>query len=256
MAIILGGNGVDAAVAVGPNIVTNGLVFYTDPATSDSLITKNSVPLAQDIEVENVLNLVGTGSLDVSSASFIVPTYTTGSRGTLFTGKGDNTTNNTRLLFTPDINIGTTGTVDIWVKPVTSTNGRQWLYGLTSGTSNTVILNLALGTTLTIATDDRNYNSLLVSLSKNEWYNIVLVYNGANSKIYINGQEHPATSGATNTWWKGTTIPNYTINMLGASPDAGFSGDGYLGPLKLYNRNLSTQEVLQNYTAMKSRYTI
>ena len=256
MAIVLGGDGVDAALAIGPSIVVDRLLFYTDAANSDSLITKNKAPLVQNVEIENVLNLVGAGSLDVSSANYIVPTYSTGSRGTLFTGTGGSSTDNTILSINPDINIGTTGTIDIWASPLPG--GGRWVYGLTAGRGNTFLLDLTLGTTtLSIGTDDRNYNNQIVSLSKNKWYNIVLVFNGPNSKLYVNGQESPATSGANQSWWTGTgAIPNYTVTTVGYPLASLYSGDGYLGPFRLYSKNLSSQEVLQNYNAMKSRYTI
>jgi len=252
MAVILGGSGIDAEVVVGPNIATDGLLFYIDPADTTSLVTAGNIPLVEAAEIDKVYSIIGTGSLDVDSSTFVVPKYYPSNNGILFTGDG---TNNGRLNFTPDINIGTTGTIDIWVKPVAG--GGRWLYGRIVGGTTTYLLSVTLvTTTLTITADSNNYNSIGISLSNNQWYNISMVFNGVNSKLYINGQEHISTSGATNTWWRGSTIPNYTIIVLGNETSAASSGDGYLGPLRLYNKNLSSQEVLQNYNAMKNRYTI
>ena len=88
------------------------------------------------------------------------------------------------------------------------------------------------------------------------WYNIVFTYNGVNNgNLYINGSKVATTGYVTKS------NPGGTYLSLGKSDGIGsylggvannFTGN--IGAWKVYNRNLSDADILQNYQALASRY--
>ena len=77
------------------------------------------------------------------------------------------------------------------------------------------------------------------------WINIVMVrdYDGSNAIAYING-----VSIGTST--RGTTNAK-VFRMIKAGSNY---AEGKLGPVRLYNRALTHDEILQNYNATKGRF--
>ena len=90
------------------------------------------------------------------------------------------------------------------------------------------------------------------------WYNITFTYNGVNNgNLYINGSKVATTGYAVKS------NPGSTFLSLGKSD--GFGGylggvinnfTGNIGAWKVYNKNLSDAEILQNFNALRSRYGI
>jgi hypothetical protein len=87
----------------------------------------------------------------------------------------------------------------------------------------------------------------------NQIYHVTAVYAGASSlSIFINGVFSSSI---------GTTFLNFTKNIntnmqIGDDPDTGQSVyfQGNIGQVKLYNRALSSTEILQNYNATRKRF--
>ena len=88
------------------------------------------------------------------------------------------------------------------------------------------------------------------SLSINTWYNIVITYDGLQPKIYLNGQLNSFTNSSGTL--KTTDGDNLKIGGYGDNP--GYPLNGFSNGLMLYNRALSTAEVLQNYNSQKGRF--
>ena len=94
--------------------------------------------------------------------------------------------------------------------------------------------------------------------SNDIWYNVVctLSYNLTTqvneSKMYINGVLNNTLTNSSST----DNIPQPGVRLrLGNYPDSNpypFKGD--IGPFKIYNKLLSADEVLNNYTITKSRF--
>lgn len=97
-------------------------------------------------------------------------------------------------------------------------------------------------------------NSLSTSLYSN-FTHVVYIYNGTNSqKIYINGNNESGVGQFSNDFVAGDTLNTNLLLMRGQS-----STDYALGNLaivKLYNRALTPQEILQNYNATKGRFNL
>jgi hypothetical protein len=93
-------------------------------------------------------------------------------------------------------------------------------------------------------------------LSTNTWYNIVVTYNGSGSgtsnnyKMYINTIEETLVNSSI-------YVGLSQINNIGTIENGSRGIDnlnGKMSIVRLYNKSFSTQEVLQNYNAIKGRF--
>lgn len=92
-------------------------------------------------------------------------------------------------------------------------------------------------------------------VSFNQWHQMVLTYNSSVCKGYIDG----VYKGSVNVSWSSpmdASIPFY-MNFGFAdftSQGDGTNFDGRFGIMRVYNKSLSDEEVLNNYNADKSKY--
>jgi len=88
------------------------------------------------------------------------------------------------------------------------------------------------------------------SFSTNTWYLLTLTYDGTNLKGYVNTSLISSSS-------PGAVI-NYTVNpvQIGAMNSALEYLNGYVSDAMIYNRALSSDEVSQNFNALRRRYGI
>ena len=87
----------------------------------------------------------------------------------------------------------------------------------------------------------------------NIWRQIVLIANGTRLKIYINGVLKANDAGG----WPGTT--NWHTNSLNwgrGNNNSHYFFKGDMGIFKMYGRELSAEEVMQNFQAHRGRFGI
>ncbi len=113
---------------------------------------------------------------------------------------------------------------------------------------------MATGTSGVVYYHNKNAQTVLASstsLSANTWYSLAVTFNTLGAIIYINGIQNASVSGDY-------SVPNDTSTdpRIGAwiKDGTNFPMNGRLGQFKIYNRALSSQEILQNYNATKMRY--
>ena len=82
--------------------------------------------------------------------------------------------------------------------------------------------------------------------STNEWHHIVGTYDGATLKFYLDGVL-ANSSGIVQTPYQNNT----DLGLLHTP----YPLDGKVGPLRVYNRALIAEEVMQNYSAGKGRFS-
>lgn len=142
---------------------------------------------------------------------------------------------------------GNTFTHEVFLKP-TNVSKDQMYIGYNNYTAHYVrIVNSAAFLSISSTTGQKTLGHTQTLLNNNV-YHIVSIYDGVRMKIYVNNQ-----------LVEGTTI-NESLNGWGTSrigrwldaDQRSFVGHIYL--YKCYNRALSTQEILQNYNAQKSRF--
>ena len=93
--------------------------------------------------------------------------------------------------------------------------------------------------------------SSIFSLSSGVWYNLVLTVNETTAKVYVNSSQHGSNltvgSGRSGV---GSNASIGKYNYGNGSWE--FTGD--MGSTHIYNRALSSAEILHNYNALKGRF--
>jgi hypothetical protein len=226
-----------------PNIVKEDLILYWDP--------KNIRSWTPGSDTVNGLAGTPTGSIFND---------TSGSYGDKNSFTFDGTDDRIQI-HTPDL--GNTITVEMWAKFNTSTRNQipfGWRYytiynryphiGFNTGTGD------AYGISSTQISDAGATNS---------WTQWVYVMHSnvsyTNNKIYVNSvnQTLSAQNGASEAPSNRNFNSGYgNIGVWGASGQPGGGTSLFLlgecGNFKIYNRELSAQEVKQNYNALKGRF--
>ena len=222
-------------------VATSGLVLYYDPTDTASYPGSGTT----------LTSLVGSGlNGTMTSVTYTSPYFT-------FNGS----TSQVSVADNASLEPGTGDfTVEMWVRYTTITgksralcsktnNGggaADWSYGLRTSAAGSTYFEVGNGTT--------SVTSPTTSVVTNTWYQIVGVWTNiaANSiALYKNGvlvgsNSHVFTS------IKNSTNPLYIGNYNGNEYAQQFAGD--IGIVRIYNRALSTDEILNNYDANKATY--
>jgi hypothetical protein len=151
-----------------------------------------------------------------------------------------------------DWNLGTTGTIEFWIKANNASganinipggqwgliNQGGWYYGMPDNSS--ILIGLA-GSKLSIAqsnTDDVQYTEPTAG----QWTHVAVVYNAGTQKVYYNGVEQTKTSGNyLGNGWTNTTSDLY-IGRL--APNYGSHFDGKLAMIRVS----TTAKYLDNFS--------
>ena len=216
-------------ISAGPNSISNGLVFHIDPANPRSY--NGSGTLIYDLVTGGIAGTLSNG-----------PTYDVSTKGGLiFDGVNDYASFGRRA----DLQ-GTNITISTWAKFASLTSGDvAILFGWTDG------VNWRQGFGLgTYASGIRSYlASIEFKASLNTWYHVATSSIGGSNILYING------IGVSSSV---ASIVYASTNVL----TSGWGGDGYgsygkftLGSTKIFNRALTSSEILQEYNSTKKRYS-
>jgi hypothetical protein len=231
-----------------PQIITNGLVLNVDAGFTPSYPTSGVT--WYDVSVSNINGTLING-----------PTFNTESGGNIvFDGVDDyvnvGSSTPSSLIGNPSFSIGG------WFKRSGDwSNGATWGIGGDGGSqginswnfNNTNEISIDLWGTSTYTTNQ--------TYSSTEWKYIIWTYNGSsfttsNIIIYINGTPYTGPSLSILRGGGGTPNINSSGIVLGRAGRNTFQyyGKPIISTFLTYNRVLSSQEVLQNYNATKSRY--
>ena len=246
------------------DIIADGLIFNIDAANRASYPAQRTLPTSESGSCFNTLDLSQSGSL-ISDPTFIqspTPNFE-------FDGVDDYiNTNNT---FLPDF-----VSAFAWVKS-TATSAASWSYTIVIRPDPTYGRNPfkliwnggAMYAQIRLQSTSDAYNgvvsstSAISSIANGNWHCVGLTFNGPSLKFYLNGVQvqEKLTSSITNAV-NGPLYPQSNINSgidiatikIGTNRSATNSFDGNIGPVQLYNRALSSTEVLHNYNALKPRF--
>jgi hypothetical protein len=228
----------------GPGLITNGLVLYLDAANPASYISGS-------------LNWNDLSRNNSSGSLINGPTFNTGSGGSIVFNGSNN--------YVDFGNLGTIGnnqTVEVWFNSTSVVNYKNILdmnYLTYSPTTGNVGPRLEQQTNGYLTwywsgntTDNNTRNSAIVTtnLIVNTWYQAVFTLTSGAFILYLNGTQ-------TNS---GTSPQGYITTYGSVNLGRGFVLDssryftGSESILRIYNRTLTTDEVLQNYNAQKSRF--
>jgi hypothetical protein len=234
-----------------PNIVTNGLVFYMDPANPKTYPRTGTL-------VSDLMSTTQSGSL------INTPTFSTDNAG-IFGFDGTNE----YLSFNGNLGVsGFDKTISIWAKFEVSTD--RCHYGdVVNSTGNYLGFSFDLNNTPGTlscgyndglgrgSTNRRSYQTTGTVFPKfDAWYNVVFISKTNITTVpglYINGTEITTlayNSGTASTVNWNSKIYINVINL--ALTPIYFKSK--VGTIQVYNRILTQAEITQNYNALRSRY--
>ena len=221
----------------GPNIVTDGLVFSIDAGSPRSYPGTGTT----------VNSLIGS-----NSGSLINGTGYSSSNGGVFTfdGNDDRINDFSENIQPANISIeywkNWTTVSDDWLignqtsNPSNNNNG--W-YSRIDSPSYNFIARFGVGST----SRSLSYTSAVVL---NEWTHVVTSFNSSEgAKLYWNSE-----LASTNTNGGTLSYANVLGLEIGGANDGSRDTPGPVGPVRIYNKALTADEVSQNYNAQKSRF--
>jgi hypothetical protein len=136
--------------------------------------------------------------------------------------------------------------LEIWVKRLSAKDNREWIVGHDDGGFDRAI---ALN-------DDRyggvagpagyTYSSTLGYLSLNSWYHVVVTY-GSSVNVYLNGVRQNVGVASN-----GNGHPDMTIG--GLSSFAGHDVDALISQARVYDHELTPQDVQTRWSLTRARY--
>jgi hypothetical protein len=249
-------------VTKGQNIVTNGLIYYFDPAKPDCW--NGSSNTFYDLTNTNPPGtLVGGYSYNYNNGGVITLDGVSGYANTGIYGN------------TAQYQTNSSYTLSIWVKitgpssyvPVAGV-GQTTLFGCLDYAGYGIYAIEPAGSNIDsyvqcgIRTSGVQVSSGAYNISFNTWYNFVMTYNGTGVgtqglNFYQNGTSLYSNSTiATGQLGLGTTdYINAGRNLPQSNAPAG-TLPGQIGQALIYNRVLSNTEILQNFSDMRSQYGV
>lgn len=225
-------------------IITDGLVFYIDSYNKKSYVSGSTVT----IDLVNSID----GDL-INGVGFDGKSWT-------FDGVDDFIDCDPLL---PIMKNDTQGTIEAWVKINDSTPienkmifmggqlGDDELLGIWCNTSGLLRAALIVGGVIIWAV-----KSNTKYFQDNQWTHVVVTQEGDIPRLYGDGELIPQTidfNTDTTLWYNGMVTNSLTIGNRRNDITINYWG-GEIPLVKYYNRGLSTEEVLQNYNALKGRF--
>ena len=237
-----------------PKIVTDGLVFYVDAANPKSFVNGNTT--------WNDLSRSSNNGTLING-----PTFDSGNGGSIvFDGVNDYYLGD----FNSIINDTTTGaspifTISNWVyltpnsgivdglaniSPDAQSWAHYYWYSNPSGpTLNFNKINSGVSNFRTFQVISQP-NVIL----PNKWNNVVTVYDSGNVSFYCNGSLLTSTISVNDG---NSTIVDNNFSLIFGKNNIGAGGqslNGKIAKYSIYNRVLTSSEILQNYNALKTRF--
>ncbi len=221
------------------SVVTNGLIYNLDAGFSPSYPTSGST--WTDVSVS-----ARTATL-INTPTFNSDGYINFSKASL------------EYATTPNIGTIQTWTVEAWVRFSSSLNGQVAMVVGNQFNGSTSI-NFTIGTNsaptsynIVVGFFQNGWNNTTgFAPLLNTWYQIVGRYGGGQLSQFVNGVASGGTVNVTATLASGGEI-----RLMRRWDDVVSSTnliDGDLGIVRIYNRFLSSTEILQNFNAQKARF--
>ncbi|PIR70527.1 MAG: hypothetical protein COU46_01155, partial [Candidatus Niyogibacteria bacterium CG10_big_fil_rev_8_21_14_0_10_42_19] len=135
------------------------------------------------------------------------------------------------------------GTLSMWIKPDVALASLHYMFD--SDTARHAYYGTSDGTTITMYNDGRDRRFTISSYTAGQWYHIVFVWNKTSDtqKIYWNGVEQ-SVSLTQGTWGSNNIGTNIYIGTRFSATEL---FDGLIDEVRVYNRTLTSDEILQLY---------
>jgi len=226
------------------DIIKNGLVFNMDAANRVSYIPNattsfNTIDLSTSGSLENNLTFssdnLGLWDFD-GTDDFIKSNYT----GTI---------PSISLWFKPDstVTTGALGGVLMGFEDGGNYSG-IYLGAVTSAISNELI------SIWTSDSANKSYYSQVGGTINTDWHNLIISHTGTQYNIYLDSINVWSANYGGNVGIINATRFDIGTRILSNNVNAPF--DGKIANIQVYNRALSSTEVLHNYNALKDRFNL
>lgn len=225
----------------GPDIATDGLVFHMDFA--------------------NIKCYPGTGTTctDLSGNNFSgelinSPSYSSSDNNKFFSFNG--TTNNRVIrIFNSTLLNTQTPSVEVWTQTNATTQAGFWFEKGNVNTQYSLFqegANIQWRQNFTTGLSTFSTNAVNAGLNTTSWFQIIGTFSSGNRRLYINGilKNSDSQTGIINTNAGGMSIGAYG----GYDGSRGYYYNGSIAIIKVYNIQLTDNQVLQNYNALKGRF--
>ena len=241
----------------GRRVVVDNLIYYVDAANPVSYISGNTE--CNDLSITSSNGLLENG-VD----------YELDNKGAwVFDGINDKIVSELKDPF--NFGVSDPFSIDLWFNPIdTSINSMlvsKWKPNDSSTTTRGYYLGLILlgspsRVKLRFSFFKTNTEFIAFNIEEvildNTWYHAVLTYDGSGnasgSNIYLDGSLRAKTISRDNLVSPATTDVNLQVGGQGNSFSGFFGLKGYISNVKVYNKELTPSEVLQNYNVLKYRF--
>jgi hypothetical protein len=217
------------------NIITDGLVFYVDPAYKKSYPGTGTV--ATDLSSNISTTLQSSGMFENVNAgifSFDGGTNYIDCGNTIEVQPSSNLTCNCW------VNVTTMADYEGIVSAMINATGYSgWALRIVSSKFDFALR--VPGSWKSIADSD--------TIITGQWYNLTITFDTNNMRLYVNGEEKNSTSQSGNIEYTGARQ-----TVIGAHYTHALRLHGSMGPTQIYNKALSPAEITQNYQAQKERF--
>jgi hypothetical protein len=236
------------AVGYNPSIVSDGLVMYLDAANtrsySGSGVTANGL-------------VAGIGATLINGVGF------TSANNGVFVLDGTNDYISVPNGFTSYFKSNDYWSVDLWVKLLNQTAGEPVLVSAGPNIGyfdlflevgdNQIYFAAGRGSDSGYIQNQNVSNTLGYNLAA-RYFNIVFTKTGSTTgSVSVNSINMPMSNSGGGL----SSMPNINEDLrIGTFRQSGFELHGNIGQVKIYNRALTQQEILQNFNATRFRYGI
>jgi len=240
-----------------PNVVTEGLNFYLDPANPNSFLSGSTT----------IFDLAGSGN---NGQLINGPVYSGTNYGTISLDSTDDRIN------IPNFNNQTDGTVSIWVRnnsEIQTGSTASWILEFTSGGSQNATFSIVFGNVAFAVTRTEllsiyirsdlpaggfgNYIAANLPITGSNipvgWHNIVVARDSSGTRVYFDNVLLGSPSQGDNITTITTTQVPFSIGDWNSNRTCRVL-NGLFAGLMVYNRALTTAEVNRNYQALKNRF--
>ena len=219
------------------DIIKNGLVFNMD-AANRACYPKTGTT-ATDTIGNNSCTLNGTTFSNVNSGIFN------------FDGTNDFVSISGGV---SSLNFGTDDlTYSVWVKASFSSSNRYFMGTFTDPTTNNGGIAMGVHTSQypswRVWFSGTYFNPGTAAIVDGEWHNFILIRNSGTAQVYIDG-----VADGSGVDMSTKSITNSAAIQVGRLMNGLEYWNGDIGPVQIYNRALSSIEVLHNYNALKGRF--
>jgi hypothetical protein len=258
-----------------PNVVTDGLVLWYDPGNfySYALATSSYYDCgygcqyyASDPGCNSCTNRLLDMSGNAHDASAVSISTFSSSDGINLYFPGDVWSSDTHTLNISGLTSHciSTMTYEIWVNLDIHTTDTITIFGNNDSSGNGVFINASTGATydtISFIYFDSGHVGVQIDIDNlthpSVWNHLVFTTSGTTGTVltgYVNGVYHNVTTRAGEPIGYGSM--DFVLGDGSRAPANKHPFQGYVGPVRVYNRILSITEIVQNFNAGRQRYGV